>query len=106
METDSERVQERGIILALLRCRAPESQEIRNLCEEFNAPELKRLQPQPSVNASSADCASEHAEALAQAPLTPCYGARRNLWEHPMTNPRLTASVAVAARKSAPQDTS
>lgn len=49
VETDSERVrEERGIILALLRCRAPESQEIRSLCEEFNAPELKRLQPLPS----------------------------------------------------------
>lgn len=44
VETNSVRVQEeRGMILALLRCRAPESQEIASLCKQYNAPVLPRL---------------------------------------------------------------
>lgn len=44
VETDSERVREqRGIILELLRVRAPESAEIAALCEAYHAPRLDRL---------------------------------------------------------------
>ena len=49
VETDSERVrEERGVILALLRCRAPESAEIARLCDQYDAPALHRLRPLPS----------------------------------------------------------
>ncbi len=49
VETDSERVaRERGMILALLRCRAPESADIARLCETYGAPSLPRLRPLPS----------------------------------------------------------
>ena len=49
VETDSERVrEERGVILALLRCRAPESADIAEMCERYNAPELSRLRPLPT----------------------------------------------------------
>lgn len=44
VETDSDRVREqRGIILELLRRRAPESPEIAALCETYHAPKLDRL---------------------------------------------------------------
>ena len=44
VETDSDRVREqRGIILELLRRRAPESPEIAVLCETYHAPKLDRL---------------------------------------------------------------
>lgn len=42
--TDSEKVQkQRGMILALLRSKAPESDEIKALCEKYNAPEIHRF---------------------------------------------------------------
>lgn len=42
--TDSERVRrERGMILRLLEKRAPESPEIRALCEKYAAPEIERF---------------------------------------------------------------
>lgn len=44
VETDSEKVREqRGIILELLRRRAPDSPEITALCETYHAPKLERL---------------------------------------------------------------
>lgn len=44
VETDSEKVRrERGMILTLLAKRAPESPEIRALCEKYNAPEISRF---------------------------------------------------------------
>lgn len=46
VETNSPRIREqRGLILALLRSRAPESAEIAALCEEYNAPEISRFKP-------------------------------------------------------------
>lgn len=46
VETDSPRIREqRGIILALLRCRAPESLKLAALCRHYEAPELPRLKP-------------------------------------------------------------
>lgn len=49
VETDSERVrEERGMILALLRCRAPESADIAKMCEQYGAPALNRLRALPS----------------------------------------------------------
>lgn len=46
VETESEKVREqRGIILELLRKRAPDSPEIAALCEEYHAPKLERLRP-------------------------------------------------------------
>lgn len=46
--TDSDRVRrQRGMILALLRSRAPESAEIARLCEEYGAPEYKRFAEKP-----------------------------------------------------------
>lgn len=45
VETESERVRkERGMVLALLRKRAPDSQRIAALCQLYQAPELPRLQ--------------------------------------------------------------
>lgn len=42
--TDSEKVRrQRGMILRLLQKRAPESEEIRALCEKYNAPEIDRF---------------------------------------------------------------
>lgn len=42
--TDSEKVRrERGMVLRLLERRAPESPEIRALCEKYAAPEMKRF---------------------------------------------------------------
>lgn len=42
--TDSEKVRkERGIILALLKLRAPNSEVIAKMCEEYDAPKLTRL---------------------------------------------------------------
>ena len=44
VETDSEKVRrERGMILTLLAKRAPESPEIKALCEKYNAPEISRF---------------------------------------------------------------
>lgn len=44
VETDSEKVRrERGMILRLLAKRAPESAEIRALCEKYGAPEIQRF---------------------------------------------------------------
>ena len=44
METESERVcKDRGMVLALLRKRAPDSQRIAALCRIYKAPELPRL---------------------------------------------------------------
>ncbi len=49
VETGSDRVREElGVILALLRCRAPESKDIAALCERYDAPVLSRLAPLPS----------------------------------------------------------
>lgn len=49
VETDSARIrEERGVILALLRCRAPESPDIERLCQAYDAPELSRLKPLPT----------------------------------------------------------
>ena len=46
VETDSERVRrERGMVLALLRKRAPESRRIAGMCRLYGAPELPRLTP-------------------------------------------------------------
>lgn len=46
VETDSERVRrERGMVLALLRKRAPDSQRIAMMCKALGAPELPRLTP-------------------------------------------------------------
>lgn len=45
VETDSPRIREqRGMILALLRCRAPESAQIAALCQQYQAPDLSRFQ--------------------------------------------------------------
>ncbi len=42
--TNSEKVQqERGLILTLLQKRAPESEEIKALCEKYNAPQIDRF---------------------------------------------------------------
>ncbi len=42
--TDSDKVRrQRGMILTLLRKRAPESEEIRALCEKYEAPEIDRF---------------------------------------------------------------
>ncbi len=44
VETDSDRVREqRGIILELLRRRAPDSPEIAALCETYHAPQIERF---------------------------------------------------------------
>ena len=44
VETDSATIQkERGLILTLLQKRAPESEEIKALCEKYNAPKIDRL---------------------------------------------------------------
>lgn len=44
VSTNSEKVQkERGMILTLLQKRAPESEEIRALCEKYNAPNIERF---------------------------------------------------------------
>ena len=44
VETDNEKVRrQRGMILALLRSRAPESKEIADLCEKYNAPKMDRF---------------------------------------------------------------
>ncbi len=49
VETNSERIrEERGMILALLRCRAPESEDIAALCEQYDAPKLARLRTLPA----------------------------------------------------------
>ena len=46
VETNSERVKrERGMVLALLRKRAPDSQRIAMMCKALGAPELPRLTP-------------------------------------------------------------
>lgn len=46
VETESERVRkERGMVLALLRKRAPDSPRIATLCRIYKAPELPRLTP-------------------------------------------------------------
>lgn len=42
--TDSEKVRkQRGMILTLLRNKAPESKEIEELCRQYNAPEIQRF---------------------------------------------------------------
>lgn len=44
--TDSEKIRkERGIVLALLKKRAPDSDVIDELCRQYHAPELVRLKP-------------------------------------------------------------
>lgn len=44
VETESEKVREqRGVILELLRRRAPDSPEIAALCEKYHAPKIERL---------------------------------------------------------------
>ena len=44
VETDNEKIRrQRGMILALLRARAPESPEIAALCEKYNAPTFDRF---------------------------------------------------------------
>lgn len=46
--TDSEKVRkQRGMILALLRKKAPESREIEDLCRQYEAPEIDRFVPEP-----------------------------------------------------------
>ena len=44
VETDNEKIRrQRGMILALLKARAPESKEIAALCEKYNAPVIDRF---------------------------------------------------------------
>lgn len=44
VETDNEKIRrQRGMILALLKSRAPESEEIAALCEKYNAPTFDRF---------------------------------------------------------------
>lgn len=44
--THNEKIdRERGVILMLLKLRAPESKEIQELCEKYHAPEISRLKP-------------------------------------------------------------
>ena len=47
--TESEKVRkQRGMILRLLQKRAPESEEIRALCEKYNAPVIDRFREEPA----------------------------------------------------------
>ena len=51
--TDSEKVhRQRGMILTLLRKRAPDSEEIRKLCEKYDAPAVDRFIEAESVSAN------------------------------------------------------
>ena len=46
--TDNEKVRkQRGMILALLRSKAPDSREIADLCRKYEAPEIKRFVSEP-----------------------------------------------------------